>query len=129
MRTTHKASKLGMEGSRLSQTEESAHAEEPHQDSARCFLRFERHIHKEFLPTGDTVNAEYYVGVLNRLLARIRKVRPQYWEQGSWSLLHDNAPVHKSRMVRQFVAKQGWSSITPYILQILLPATFGYFRN
>ena len=51
-------------------------------------------IHKEFVPPGKTVNAVYYLGVMKRLLARIRRVRPEGRESGSWRLLHDNAPSH-----------------------------------
>ena len=41
-------------------------------------------IHKEFVAPGKTVNAVYYFGVMERLLARIRRVRPEYRESGSW---------------------------------------------
>ena len=60
------------------------------------FLDSKGIIHKEFLPEGQTVNAHYYLGVLNRLWARILQIRPEYREQGSWSLFHDNAPTHKT---------------------------------
>ena len=33
-------------------------------------------MHKEFVQEGCTVNAEYYKGVLDRLISRIRRVRP-----------------------------------------------------
>jgi hypothetical protein len=49
-------------------------------------------IHQEFLPEGQTVNSDYYLGVLNRLWARILRIRPEYREQGSWLILHDSAP-------------------------------------
>ena len=32
-------------------------------------------IHREFVPEGQKVNAEFYVGVLDRLLKRIRRIR------------------------------------------------------
>jgi len=32
--------------------------------------------HKEFVPDGRTVNAEFYKGVMDRLLKRIQQVRP-----------------------------------------------------
>jgi hypothetical protein len=47
-------------------------------------------IHKEFVPPGQMVNKEYYVEVLSRLFHRIRRVRPQFQERGSWFLLQDN---------------------------------------
>lgn len=63
-------------------------------------------IHKEFAPEGQMVNADYYVGVLNRLWARIVRVRPEYRNQGTWCLLHDNAPAHKSKIVCDFLAQK-----------------------
>jgi len=33
-------------------------------------------VHKEFLPEGKTVNAEFYKGVIDRPLKRIHWVRP-----------------------------------------------------
>ena len=36
---------------------------------------------------------------MKRLLALIRRVRPEYRESGSWRLLHDNAPSHRSTLV------------------------------
>ena len=59
-------------------------------------------IHKEFVPPGKTVNAVYYLGVMKRLLARIRRMRPEYRESGSWRLLHDNAPSPRSTLVTDF---------------------------
>jgi DNA-directed RNA polymerase specialized sigma54-like protein len=33
-------------------------------------------VHKEFVPEEKTVNAEFYKGVMDRLLKRIQRVRP-----------------------------------------------------
>jgi len=33
-------------------------------------------VHKEFVPEGKAINAEYYKGVMDRLLKRIQQVRP-----------------------------------------------------
>ncbi|GBM28809.1 hypothetical protein AVEN_130516-1 [Araneus ventricosus] len=46
-------------------------------------------LYYEFVPTGTTVNAESYEGVLKRLLQRTRRVRPQLYPSGQWKLLHD----------------------------------------
>ena len=59
-------------------------------------------IHKEFVPPGKTVDAVYFLGVMKRLLAGIRRVRPEYRESGSWRLLDDNAPSHRSTLVTNF---------------------------
>ena len=34
-------------------------------------------IHMEFVPGGQTINAAFFQAVLNRLLQRIRQVRPE----------------------------------------------------
>jgi hypothetical protein len=45
--------------------------------------------------------------VLSRLVQRIRRVRPQFQERGSWFLVQDNARVHTAVSIKQFLAKQG----------------------
>ncbi|UYV78806.1 hypothetical protein LAZ67_16002852 [Cordylochernes scorpioides] len=62
-------------------------------------------IHKEFVPARQTITGEYYLNVLKRLIARIRRIRPEYRNEDSWCLLHDNAPSHSSLIVRRFLAK------------------------
>ena len=63
-------------------------------------------IHKEFVPAGQTINAAFYQEVLNRLLQRIRQVRPDSHRTGKWILLHDNAPTHSAIRMRQFLAQK-----------------------
>jgi len=62
-------------------------------------------IHKEFVPEGETISAVYYKGVMERLLNRIRRVRPGMCESGDWFLLH-NAPSHKATIFKQFLAQR-----------------------
>jgi len=62
-------------------------------------------IHKEFVLEGETINAVYYKGVMERLLNRIRHVRPGMCESGDWFLLHDNALSHNAEIVKQFLAQ------------------------
>jgi hypothetical protein len=42
-----------------------------HQDHADNFFGFQGVVHKEFVPEGKTVNAEFYKAVTDRLLKRI----------------------------------------------------------
>ena len=35
-------------------------------------------IHRECIPTGETITGAYYVEVLKRLMAIIRRIRPQF---------------------------------------------------
>jgi len=62
-------------------------------------------ICKEFVLEGETINAVYYKGVMERLLNRIRHVRLGMCESGDWFLLHDNAPSHNVTIVKQFLAQ------------------------
>ena len=61
------------------------------------FFNWQGVIHKEFVPDGETINAVYYKAVMERLLNRIRRVRPGMCESGDWFLLHDNAPSRDNR--------------------------------
>jgi len=66
------------------------------------FFDWQGVIHKEFVPEGETVTAVYNKGVMERLLNRIRRVRPGTCE----FLLHDNAPSHNATIVKQFLAQR-----------------------
>ena len=55
----------------LSKTKESAISKIAIEDDVNCFFDAEGVIHREFVPEGQKVNSEFYVGVLNRLLKRI----------------------------------------------------------
>ena len=57
-------------------------------------------IHREFVPTGQAITGAYDLGVWKRLMARIRRIRPEYHDPQTWCLLHDNAPSHISLIVR-----------------------------
>jgi len=58
-------------------------------------------LHKEFVPEGKTINAEFYKGVMDRLLKLIQWVRPAAFCSRDFPLLHD-APAHKAASVCQF---------------------------
>ena len=75
-------------------------------------------IHKEFLPSGQTMTGEYYFHILKRLLARIRRIRPEYRDESSWCFLHDNGPPHTSLIVRRLLAKNNVCVLNhpPYFL-------------
>ena len=54
------------------------------------FFDYRRVVHYEFLPTGQTVNKEYYLSVMRHLREAIRKNIPELWANKSWILHHDN---------------------------------------
>ena len=60
-------------------------------------------VHKEFVPEGKTVNAEYDKGVMDGLLKHIQRVRSTAFCCRDFFLMHDNAPAHKAASVCQFL--------------------------
>lgn len=62
-------------------------------------------VHKEFVPSGQTVNQVYYRQVLERLRKRVNRVRPDIAR--NWILHHDNAPCHTALSVSQYLASKG----------------------
>ena len=51
------------------------------------------------------VNKEFYVKVLRRLRSSVRRRRPDLWDNQSWMLHHDNAPVNASILICHYLAK------------------------
>jgi len=81
-------------------------------------------VHKEFVPEGKTVNAEFYKGVMDRLLKRIHRFRPAASCYRDFFLLHDNAPAQNAPSVCEFFThKMLQRFITPRTLQIYLRQT------
>ena len=70
----------------------------PHQDHIDTFIDSPTVVHKEFVPEGKTVKAEFYnaysTGSSTCILLR------------DFFLLHDNAPAHKAASVCQFLTKK-----------------------
>lgn len=56
-------------------------------------------IHHEFVPPGQTVNMVFYLQVIKRLSHRIRRIRSEYKNPGTW---HDNATAHLVNLLKQF---------------------------
>lgn len=73
------------------------------------FFFFDIHgiLYVNWVPEGQTVNKEYYLGVLATLRERVRRKRPELWKNKSWILHQDNAPAHTALVVKTFLAKHG----------------------
>ena len=54
----------------------------------------------------DKMVKEYYKGVLDRLISRIRRVSPYLYRTRDFFLLHDNAPAHSAAIIRQFLTQK-----------------------
>jgi len=88
------------------------------------FFNSQGTVHKEFVPEGKTVIAEFYKGVIDRLLKRIQQFRPAAFCCRDIFLLPDNAPTHKAASVSQFFTQKMLQPfITPCTLQFYLRQT------
>jgi len=59
----------------------------------------------EWVPSGQTVNQQYYIEVLTKLRERVRRKRPELWRNG-WILCQDNVPAHNALSVKQFLTNK-----------------------
>ena len=64
-------------------------------------------IYLHWVPTGQTVNKEYYVEVLREFRKRFPGKRPALFKSGQWHFHQDNAPVHNSILVTDYLTKTG----------------------
>jgi len=76
-----------------------------------AFLDIDGLVHHEFVPTGQTVNKEFYKTVLQCLRDTVRRHRPEKWHSGNWILHHDNAPAHRAVTINEFLAKHNIPSL------------------
>ena len=82
------------------------------------------------VPTGQTVNKEYYVEVLREFRKRFRRKRPALFKSGQQHFYQDNAPVHNSILVTDYLTKMGIKTVPqPPYSPDLLPVTFAYFLS
>ena len=68
-------------------------------------------IYMHWVPTGQTVNKEYYVEVLREIRKRFRRKRQALFKSGQWHFHQDNAPVHNSILVTDYLTKMGIKTV------------------
>ena len=68
-------------------------------------------IYMHCVPTGQTVNKEYYVEVLREFRKRCRRKRPALFKSGQWHFHQDDAPVHNSILVTDYLTKMGINTV------------------
>ena len=85
-------------------------------------------IYMHWVPTGQTVNKEYYVEVLREFKKRFRWKRRALFKSGQWHFHQDNAPVHNSILVTDFLTKMGIKTVPhPPYSPDLAPCDFWLF--
>ena len=68
-------------------------------------------IYMHWVPTGQTVNKEYYVEVLREFKKRFRRKRTALFKSGQCHFHQDNAPVHNSILVTDYLSKMGIKTV------------------
>ena len=73
-------------------------------------------IYMHWVLTGLTVNKEYYVEVLREFRKRFRWKTPALFKSGHWHFQQDNALVHNSIVVTDYLTKMGIKAVphSPY---------------
>ena len=85
-------------------------------------------IYIHWVPTGQTVNKEYYVEVLREFRKRFRRKRPALFKSGQWHFHQDSAPVHNSILVTDYLNKMGIKTVPqPPYSPDLAPCDFWLF--
>ena len=68
-------------------------------------------IYTHWVPSGQRVNKEYYVEVLREFRKRFRWKRPVLFKLGLWHFHQDNAPIHNSILVSDYLTKMGIKTV------------------
>jgi len=74
-------------------------------DMLIVFFDIQGTVMAEWVPSGQTVNQQYYIKVLTKLHECVRRKRPELW-RNRWILHQDNAPAHNALSVKQFLANK-----------------------
>ena len=85
-------------------------------------------IYMHWVPTGQTVNKEYYAEILREFKKRFRQKKPAFFKSGRWHFHQDNAPVHNSILVTDYLIKMGIKTVPqPPYSPDLAPCDFCLF--
>ena len=68
-------------------------------------------IYMHWVPTGQTVDKEYYVEVLREFRKRFRRKRSALFKSGQWHFHLDNTPIHNSILVTDYLTKMGIKTV------------------
>ena len=85
-------------------------------------------IYMHWVPTGQTVNKEYYVEVLREFRKRFHQKKSALFKSGQWHFHEDNVPVHNSIIVIDYLTKMGIKTVPqPPYSPDLAPCDFCLF--
>ena len=84
--------------------------------------------YQSWVPTRQSVNKEYYVEVLREFSMRFRRKRPALFKLSQWHFHQDNALVHNSILVTDYLTKIGIKTVPhPTYSRDLAPSDFWLF--
>ena len=85
-------------------------------------------IYMHWVLPGQTVNKEFYVEVLREFSKRFLGKRPALFKSDQWHFQQDNAPVHNSILVKNYLTKMGINTVSqPPYSPDLVPCDFCLF--
>ena len=85
-------------------------------------------IYMHWVPTGQTVNKEYYVEILREFRKGFRRKKPALFKSGQWHFQQDNTPIHNSILVTDYLTKMGIETVPhPPYSPDLAPCDFCLF--
>ena len=94
---------------------------------ATVFWDVEGFILLDFMLQGTTINSGAHVGILRKLRARLKRVRP-HLEMSKILLQYNNARPHTSLKTRKVITSFGWTTVThPPYSPDLAPCEFHFF--
>ena len=71
-----------------------------------------------------------YISTRHRLSNSVRRKRPEKWCTNIWFMLHDNAPAHRSVLVKNVFAKNNVTRVGyPLILLTWMQLIFNFYTN
>ena len=87
-------------------------------------------IYMHWIPTGQTVNKEYFVDVLREFRKRFRRKWPALFKSGQRHFHQDNIPVHNSILLTDYLTKMGTETVShPSYSPDLAPCVFWLYRK
>ncbi len=101
----------GLGRSSIAKGKETSLQKVAHQNYVSGFFDSQGLIHQEFVPTRQTVDANIYKDILDRLIRRIIHIHPDLCASSDRFLQHVNTPAHNVASVCQFLAKKNVTAL------------------
>ena len=101
-----------VEACRLSQTQKGKTEQIHPQTFDDPFFDSTDMIYMHWVPTGQTVNKEYYVEVLREFSKRFLGKRPALFKSSQQHFQQYHAPVHNSILVTDYLTKMGIKTVS-----------------